>query len=88
MDLSSGSTGVFKWDLGPLPSVLTSATVNTQGAGGGAWGAKGGFPAVTTIQLDFIELEPAINAGKRLASRSQVKGGGGGYAMGGQGDSN
>lgn len=87
VNVSKGSTGTFEWDLGPLPCVLTSADVHTQGAGGGAYGADGGFPAVTTLQLDFVELEPAINSGERLASRSQVKGGAAGYALGGQGDS-
>ena len=39
--------------------------------------SKGGYPAATKIELRFIELEPAINNGRYLQSRSQLRASGG-----------
>jgi hypothetical protein len=64
------------WDMHPLPSVLVSADIQTAGAAAdGVYSGHGGYPAATKISLVFQELEPAINDGQRLRSRSQIRGG-------------
>ena len=37
---------------------------------------KSGKPAATKIDIGFVELEPAINNGEKLVSRSQLRMGG------------
>lgn len=66
-------TSRFRFDMSPLPSVLASVDIQTQGAAQGSWVAKGGFPAATLISVTFKELEPAVNMGNGLGSRSQVR---------------
>ena len=70
---SSPAGGQFMWDMGPLPSVLQNVSIQTQGAAGGAYGTRDGYPASTTLTLTFVELEPAISTGNGLASRSQIR---------------
>ena len=75
-DLSTGGkTLAPDWSNDPLPSVLTSVDIQTSGAAPGVYAVEGGFPAATKIEVKFQELEPAINAGKYLLSRSQSRGG-------------
>ena len=58
--------------MNPLPSVLESSNVQTSGVGGGMY-TKDGKPAATKIDIGFVELEPAINNGEKLVSRSQLR---------------
>ena len=60
------------WTMNPLPSVLESCQVQTSGVGGGMF-TKDGKPAATKITIGFVELEPAINDGNQLRSRSQLR---------------
>ena len=75
LDMANGRSNAHQWDMDPLPSVLTSVDIQTSGAAGGVYASHGGFPAATKISVNFIELEPAVNTGKYLQSRSQVRGG-------------
>ena len=63
------------WTMNPLPSVIQSCNVQTSGVGGGMY-TKSGKPAATKIDIGFVELEPAINNGEKLVSRSQLRMGG------------
>jgi len=82
MNLNADDYKGFRWDMGPLPSVLESVNIGTQGSAGGPFAATQGvegekkksYPAVTTLSLNFVELEPAINTESGLMSRSQVRG--------------
>ena len=79
MDLRSGSSKSFRWDMGPLPSVLESVDIQTHGAAGGPYAARDSeanksYPAATSLSLNFVELEPAVNSESGLMSRSQVRG--------------
>jgi len=74
-DMTTGKSNAYKWSMDPLPSVLKSVDIQTSGAaGGGVYAAQGGFPAATKISVSFQELEPAINTGRYLQSRSQLRG--------------
>jgi hypothetical protein len=64
----------FRWDMGPLPSVLENVSIQTQGAAGGPYASRFGYPAATSLSLNFVELEPAVNTKSGLMSRSQVRG--------------
>ena len=78
MDLHPDSTSsrAFRWDMGPLPSCLKNVSVET--ASDGVFTHKEtdgqGYPAATRLKLGFVELEPAVNAGKHIQSRSMVRG--------------
>ena len=66
------------WTFKILPSVLTDVTIDTTPEGNyghqsGSTNFQNYYPAVTTLQLKFQELEPAIAAGNELKSRSQIK---------------
>jgi len=77
MDMSKDKGKIHKWAMNPLPSVLQGAKITTAGAAGGMYASVGGYPAATKIDLRFIELEPAINNGRYLQSRSQLRASGG-----------
>ena len=62
-----------RWDMEPLPSVLSNVKVTT--AQGSLHRVSGGWPAATGLTLQFTELEPAINTGAFIQSRSQLRGG-------------
>jgi hypothetical protein len=73
--ISAGGPGGFikeAWHMNPLPSVLAKCSVQTSGVAGGMY-TKGGLPAATKIDVGFVELEPAINNGEKLVSRSQLR---------------
>jgi len=61
------------WVIDPLPSVLTTVKIKT--ADGALHQTQGGYPAATALTIEFAELEPAINTGSFLQSRSQLRGG-------------
>jgi len=63
------------WMFKCLPSVLRKVTIDTtpEGTYGFAMGVADGYPAVTKLRLDFVELEPAVNDNGKLVSRSQTK---------------
>ena len=69
------------WVIDPLPSSLTSVSIQT--ADGSLHQTQGGYPAATALKVNFAELEPAINTGEFLQSRSQLRGG---AARGGEGE--
>jgi|10_taG_2_1085330.scaffolds.fasta_scaffold27532_2 hypothetical protein len=71
----NAKTQVSSWDNWPLPSVLTKVNIQSSGAAGGMYVGQDGHPAVTKLSVTFQELEPAINTGSRIHSRSQVRGG-------------
>ena len=69
--------GTFRWDMGPLPSVIETVNVETAQDGVFAFADDGNFdayPAMTRLTVGFVELEPAINTGDTIQSRSQVRG--------------
>ena len=69
-------TTTSPWDYWPLPCVLTNVSIQTAGAAaGGVYAGPDGLPAATKLSLTFQELEPAINTGTRIHSRSQARGG-------------
>lgn len=70
-DLVNGLDNV--WIHDPLPAVLSQVRIQT--ATGALHQTQGGYPAATGLTLVFKELEPAVNTGKYLQSRSQVRGG-------------
>ena len=63
------------WVIDPLPAVLEKVSIKT--ADGALHQTQGGYPAATALSVTFKELEPAINTGKFLQSRSQLRGGAG-----------
>jgi len=78
IDTRKSGTQRFRWDLGPLPSVIKDVKVQTAGAAGGIYihgKHNDSYPAATKISVSFSELEPAINGGQGLVSRSQLIGG-------------
>ena len=72
---SSGLGTDKNWMFKCLPSVLRKVTIDTtpEGTYGFAMGGADGYPAVTKLRLDFVELEPAVNDNGKLVSRSQTK---------------
>lgn len=64
------------WSNSPLPCVLSKVDIQTAGAAaGGVYAMDNGLPSATKISVEFIELEPAINVGDSLRSRSQLRAG-------------
>ena len=75
-DHHAGTSTAFRWDMGPLPSVLRQVSVETATDGVfSTLDATGkGFPAATRLRLGFVELEPAVRKGKHIFSRSMIRG--------------
>ena len=64
------------WLFGVLPSVLTKVQIDTTPEGSYGYtpeDSRDKYPAITTLTLEFQELEPAINDDGELRSRSQTK---------------
>ena len=81
--LSGGGGGQFgenwRWDMTPLPSVIQSVNITSQGAAGGSYamGNRGdNHPVKWNLSVSFVELEPAVAAKDRLISRSALRAGG------------
>tara|TARA_R110002110_G_scaffold83603_4_gene217048 strand:+ start:2533 stop:3369 length:837 start_codon:yes stop_codon:yes gene_type:complete len=72
---NEGGGAKFRWDLGPLASVISNVKIQSAGAAGGLYlqgNPYDAYPAATRISITFTELEPAINVGKDLQSRSSA----------------
>lgn len=76
LDTADGSSGIYKWDMGPNICVLSKASIKT--AENGIYSTRDSYPAATQIALSFQELEPAVRIdGTKLVSRSQARNFGG-----------
>lgn len=77
LDTAEGTSGVYKWDMGPNVCVLEKASIKT--AEQGIYSTRESYPAATKISLGFQELEPAVRLrnGHKLVSRSQARNWGG-----------
>jgi len=76
----SGVGGKFgdnwRWDMSPLPSVIQSVNITSQGAAGGSYAMgnrRDNHPVKWNLSVTFVELEPAINAKDRLVTRSAIR---------------
>ena len=87
----SGGGPKNRWTMYPQICLLQSVNIQPRTGSGAPWligGGDGPWPAITNLSVNFVELEPNINVGNRIANRSKVQnniGGGGGFYGGNQG---
>ena len=66
----------WRWDMQPLPAVITNVNITNQGSAGGSYalgGSENNYPVKTNLTVTFVEIDPAINNGSHIISRSMVR---------------
>jgi hypothetical protein len=61
LNLQGGGNKMFRWDQGPMPAVLSNVSINPMGAGGPYAVVGDGSPAVTQLNLTFVEVDVAVS---------------------------
>tara|TARA_R100000008_G_C3572269_1_gene162956 strand:- start:650 stop:1585 length:936 start_codon:yes stop_codon:yes gene_type:complete len=71
----SGGGPKNRWTMYPQICLLQSVSVQPRTGAGSPWvlgSGDGPWPAITNLSVNFVELEPNINVGNRIANRSKV----------------
>ena len=66
----------WRWDMQPLPAVITNVNIVNHGSAGGSYALgskKENYPVKTNLSVTFAELDPAIQDGNHIISRSMAR---------------